>query len=101
MVAKVAGGDADSLKAIADPLSQLVAAGVLLQTGRASPAVIAQVIDTASAQGWRRPLLAWLGLQVRRADEGGDVQEADRLRRRMAIAHGDGSDLQQPEKGKR
>ena len=96
-----AGGDADSLKAIADPLSQLVAAGVLLQTGRASPAVIAQAIDTASAQGWRRPLLAWLGLQVRRADEGGDVQEADRLRRRMAIAQGDGSDLQQPEKGKR
>ena len=96
-----ARGDATALKAIADPLSQLVAAGVLLQTGRASPAVIAQAIDTASAQGWRRPLLAWLGVQVRRAEEGGDVQEADRLRRRMAIAQGDGLGLAQSGKDTR
>ena len=96
-----AGGDASSLKAIADPLSQLVAAGVLLQTGRASPAVIVQAIDTASSQGWRRPLLAWLGVQLRRAQEGGNVQEADRLRRRIAIAQGDGLGLPQLEKERR
>ena len=96
-----AGGDANSLKTLADPLSQLVAAGVLLQTGHASPAAIAQAIDTASAQGWRRPLLAWLGLQVRRAEEGGDGQAADRLRRRIAIAAGDGLALPQLEKDKR
>jgi hypothetical protein len=68
-----------------DPLSQLVAAGVLLQTGKANPAVIAQAIDTASAQGWRRPLLAWLGVQAQRAEQGGDLDEAARLRRRMDI----------------
>ena len=96
-----AGGDASSLKAIADPLSQLVAAGVLLQTTRASPPVIVQAIDTASAQGWRRPLLAWLGVQVRRAEVSGDVQEADRLRRRTALAQGDGLGLPQPEKDKK
>ena len=95
-----AGGDASAFGAIADPLSQLVAAGVLLQTSRASPPVIAQAIDTASSQGWRRPLLAWLGLQARRAEQGGDAQEADRLRRRMAIAQGDGLGLQQREKDK-
>ena len=93
-----AGGDANSLKTIADPLSQLVAAGVLLQTSRASPPVIAQAIETASAQGWRRPLLAWLGVQARRAEASGDMQEADRLRRRIALAQGDSFMLPQPGK---
>lgn len=81
-----ARGDADAITHIADPLAQLLAAGVLLQTGRASPAVITQAIDTASAQGWRRPLLAWLGVQAQRAAQGGDTEAAARLRRRMAIA---------------
>lgn len=87
-----AAGDAGAgaLKSVADPLSQLVAAGVLLQTGRASPPVIALAIDTASSQGWRRPLLAWLGVQALRAEQGGNAEEAARLRRRMAITQGSG-----------
>ena len=93
-----AAGDANALKGIADPLSQLVAAGVLLQTGKASPTVIAQAIDTASSQGWRRPLLAWLGVQATRAEQGGDAEEAARLRRRMAIAQGSGLSVKEPEK---
>jgi hypothetical protein len=80
-----AAGDAAAVKGIADPLSQLVAAGVLLQSGQASPAVMAQAIESASSQGWRRPLLAWLGLQAMRAEQGGDTQEAARLRRRIAL----------------
>ncbi|MGV8804284.1 MAG: hypothetical protein ACWA6Y_04910 [Polaromonas sp.] len=83
-----ASAGASALTGMADPLSQLLAAGVLLQTGRASPAVIAQAIDTASRQGWRRPLLAWLGVQLQRAEQGGDAEAAARLRRRMAIAEG-------------
>ena len=83
-----AAGDGSALKGMADPLSQLVAAGALLQTSRASPAVIAQAIETASSQGWRRPLLAWLGVQAQRAEQGGDVAEAARLRRRMALTQG-------------
>lgn len=90
-----AAGDAGAIAGIADPLSQLVAAGVLLQTGRASPAVIAQATETASAQGWRRPLLAWLGVQAQRAGQAGDLEEADRLRRRIALTQGGAS----PEKG--
>ena len=72
----------------ADPLSRLVAAGVLLQTGQVTPAVITQAIATASSQGWRRPLLAWLGVQAQRAEQGGDVEEAARLKRRIAITQG-------------
>jgi hypothetical protein len=83
--AAAAGADAPALQAIADPLSRLVAAGTLLQAGRASPGVQALAVETASAQGWRRPLLAWLQVQATRAEQGGNVEEAARIRRRMAL----------------
>jgi hypothetical protein len=74
-----------ALAAIPDPLSRLVAAGVLQRQGRASGAVAAQAVDTASAQGWRRPLLAWLGVQAQRAEAAEDGDELARIRRRMAL----------------
>lgn len=67
------------------PLARLIAAGVLLRREQAGAAVIEQAVDTASGQGWRRPLLAWLGLQAKLAEERGDSQEAERLRRRMDL----------------
>jgi hypothetical protein len=73
------------LNAIADPLSRLVAAGVLLRAERATPAVFMLAIDTASAQGWQRPLLAWLQLAQQRAQAAGQVEEAARLQRRLAL----------------
>lgn len=79
------GASGAALAAIEDPLSRLVAAGVLLQAGRADPAVIATATDTASAQGWRRPLMAWLLLQLQRAEAAGDKDAAERLRRRVAV----------------
>ena len=86
--AALTGGDA-AFNSITDPLSRLVAAGVALQTGRASPAVVQLAVDTASAQGWRRPLLAWLGVQLALAEKGGDADTAARLRRRIELARGD------------
>ena len=82
------GAGPDTLGAIGDPLARLVAAGVLLRTGRASPTVIAAAVDTASAQGWRRPLLAWLQLQLQRAEQAGAEADAQRLRRRIALIAG-------------
>jgi hypothetical protein len=90
----VAAGGANSaanvaaLTGIADPLSKLVAAGVLFQESRADPQVIALAIDTASLQGWRRPLLAWLGVELKRAEQAGASDDAQRLRRRIALAQG-------------
>jgi hypothetical protein len=84
-----ASADGNAVKTIADPLSRLVAAGVLFQTGRASPDVLQLAVDTASAQGWRRPLLTWLGAQARRAEQAGANDEAQRLRRRMALVLGE------------
>lgn len=77
---------AASLRGIEDPLSRLVATGVLFQSGRASPAAVSLAADTASSQGWRRPLLAWLGVQLALAEKAGDTAEAERLRRRIAVA---------------
>ncbi|WP_295995666.1 hypothetical protein [Rugamonas sp.] len=76
---------AAAVQAIADPLSKLVASGVLLRAGRASPEVLAGAVNAASEQGWRRPLLAWLGVQAMRAEQAGDVQEAQRIQRRIAL----------------
>lgn len=73
------------LAAVEDPLARLVAAGALLQTGHLSPADIAVAVDTASAQGWRRPLLAWLGVQHRQASNAGDPTAAARIQRRIDL----------------
>jgi len=75
-----------SLAGVADPLSRLVAAGALLKAGRITPADIAAAVDTASSQGWRRPLLAWLGVQEQRARAAGDDAAVERIRRRIALA---------------
>jgi hypothetical protein len=74
-----------AVAAIQDPLSQLVAAGVLLRSGRATPTVIKQAVDTASARGWRRPLLAWLQVQQQRANAAGDALAAAALQRRIDL----------------
>ena len=84
--AAAVGGDVAVLKGMADPLSQLVAAAVMFRAGRAGPAVLAQAVDTASAQGWRRPLLAWLGVQLQLAEKAGDAEAAAQLRRRIALS---------------
>jgi hypothetical protein len=77
--------DAAVVQAIEDPVARLVAAGVMFRMGRASPQVLQIAVDTASHEGWRRPLLAWLGVQAQRAERAGARDEAERIRRRMAL----------------
>ncbi len=78
------GGQA-ALDSIEAPLPRLIAAGVLLRSGRLAPADIDLAVDTASAQGWRRPLLAWLGVQAELAEKTGDHEMAARARRRSEL----------------
>lgn len=78
-----ASHDAAALAAMPDPLSRLVAAGVLLQAGHLNPAAISTAVDTASGQGWRRPLMAWLVLQLQRAQAAGDSAAVAALKRRI------------------
>jgi uncharacterized protein YecT (DUF1311 family) len=90
--AAAAAGNADAaldaLRAIDEPLARLIAAGVVLQAGRARPETLQLAVDTASEQGWRRPLLAWLEAQLRLAEQAGAEGEAQRLRRRIAVVEG-------------
>ena len=71
-----------------DPLSRLVAHGVSLRGGTIDPGGIGAAVDIASAQGWRRPLLAWLGVQEKRATDAGDSETAARIRRRIELISG-------------
>ncbi len=73
------------LNAIEDPLSRLVAAGVLLRKGILAPEDITIVVQTASDQGWRRPLLAWLGVAIRRAEQSNDKEEVLLIQRRINL----------------
>lgn len=80
-----AEADRAALQATADPLSRLVGAALWLRAGRATPQVLALAVDTASAQGWRRPLLGWLQVQQREAERSGDAALAARAARRIQL----------------
>jgi len=67
------------------PLSRLVSHGVQFNSGKATPENISAAVDIASAQGWRRPLLAWLGVQEKRAQAAGDHEALARIRRRISL----------------
>jgi hypothetical protein len=71
-----------------DALSRLVSAAVAFRSGGLDPSGIAGAVDIASAQGWRRPLLAWLGVQEKRASDAGDSETAARIRRRIDLISG-------------
>ena len=73
-----------SLSDITDPLSRLLAAAVLLHAGRLPPAAYQIAIDTASQQGWRRPLAHWLPLEEARLNRAGDAAAAAAMARQRA-----------------
>lgn len=84
----VADREKGLLPGIESPLSRLIAAGVLFRSGRLDAAEIAIAVDTASDQGWRRALLAWLEIQARQAESRGDHDAASHARRRAELAGG-------------
>ncbi len=85
--------DATANKAVAnieEPLPRLIAAALLFKTARAEPATLALALDTASERGWRRPLLAWLEVSLRRALDAGDKVSAERIQRRIDLVMASG-----------
>jgi hypothetical protein len=74
-----------AMQAIEDPLSRLIAAGALFRGGSLSPQGLSAAADAASAQAWRRPLLAYLGVQAKLAETAGDTAALEALRRRIEI----------------
>ena len=66
-------------------LSRLIAAGSLLQKEQLTPVDIGLAVKTASDQGWRRPLLAWLGLQLKHQQTAGNTSAASETQRRIDL----------------
>lgn len=85
VAAQLPANAAAALAAIEDPLSRLVAAGALAVRGPLPMAVVQQAVDTASAQGWRRALMAWLINQQSLAQEQGDAALAQSVQRRLDV----------------
>ena len=79
-----------ALAAMSDPLARLVAAGVLFSQGQLPPAGVDIAVNTASEQGWRRPLLAWLGVQFKLAEAAADTEGQARIQRRIDLGLGGG-----------
>ncbi|OGB39402.1 MAG: hypothetical protein A2461_05730 [Burkholderiales bacterium RIFOXYC2_FULL_59_8] len=75
----------NKLNQIEDPLARLVAAGALIQTRPLSTTDINLAVETASGQGWRRPLLAWLGVQLKRHQTIGNAEAAAGIQRRIDL----------------
>lgn len=63
------------LMQISDPLSRLVAIGVMIERNQFNLKTLQIATDTAAAQGWRRPLLAYLLLQKKNLTEATQLQQ--------------------------
>ena len=58
-----------SIASMDDPVSRLVAGGIMVKRGQFDAATLQASVDTASKWGWRRPLLTYLGLQQKQAGD--------------------------------
>jgi predicted small lipoprotein YifL len=75
----------DVLAQIDDPLARLLDASLLVMRQEADAAALALATETASAQGWRQPLLTYLKLQQQQAIKRGNPAEQERLARRIRL----------------
>ena len=71
-----------------DLFSKLLSYGIRFKGSKITPPEINSAIDISSAQGWRRPLLAWLGVEEKRAEAAGDAAALERVRRRVELVSG-------------
>jgi len=82
-----AGAQNRAAMAIEDPLSRLVASGALFRGARLAPEGVTAAVETASSQGFRRPLLAYLEVQATLAQQGGDAAALEHIRRRIELVY--------------
>lgn len=75
----------DTLDRIGDPLARLLDASLLVMRREADRRTLELAVETASAQGWRQPLLTYLKLLQTLAVERGDAAEQERLAKRIEL----------------
>ena len=76
-----------AMQQIEDPVSRLVAAGALFRLAQLSPEGLGTAVATASAQGYRRPLLAYLNVQAKRAEAAGDSAALQSIQKRIDLVY--------------
>jgi len=79
------GRRGEALGKIDDPLARLLDASLLVMRQEANATTLALATETASAQGWRQPLLTYLKLQQKQAAAQGNAAELARLDRRIQL----------------
>ena len=87
--AALVAGPADKrlaqIEAIDAPLSRLLAASLVVQRGEADDALLALATETASAEGWKRPLLVYLKLAEKRASGRQDAAALAAIQARIRL----------------
>ena len=74
-----------SVQSISEPLSRLIAASLVVARKQADDGILNLAVETASEQGWRKPLLVYLKLLENRATVRNDKSEAEKLRARIKL----------------
>ncbi|HEY9097951.1 MAG TPA: hypothetical protein VIN38_03675 [Thiobacillus sp.] len=85
LVRAPAGTRQETLGRVADPLARLLDASLLVMRKESDSNTLALATETASAQGWRQPLLTYLKLQEKQALEQGNVAEQAKLAKRIQL----------------
>lgn len=75
----------ETLSRVSDPLARLLDASLLVMRKESGPSTLKLATETASAQGWRQPLLTYLKLQEKQAAASGNTDEATRLAKRIQL----------------
>lgn len=70
---------------ISDPLSRLLAVSLVVQRGEGDDALLALATETASYEGWKRPLLVYLKLSEQRASARQDAAALAALQARIRL----------------
>jgi hypothetical protein len=70
---------------VSDSLARLIVAGIAVLEARVESRLIESAIDVATLEGWRRPLMAWLSVQAKRAESAGDLVAAQQIERRINL----------------
>lgn len=73
------------VSAIDDPLSRLVAAGLMVQKDQNSEFILSAAIQTASAQGWKKPLLAYLKKLQLYYNAKGDIKKSSSIQHHIEL----------------
>lgn len=70
---------------IDDPLSRLIAAGLTVRRSIENEAFLQMAAETASRNGWKRPLLAWLKRLGAFYEASGEAAKAAAVRQRIGL----------------